>query len=169
MSFKALNRSVALSVAALMLSTAVPVQAKEDLRVSWLDLPAFTNGKTIALVLPDGSNLQGKVIGAEASQLIFKVSKTSNVQSYPKGNVTIPRASVRSFSMNRSGALWKAVGSVIGLGAGLAVAVPVNAYSHNEGDGAPLAVALIIIVPVVLGFLIGRSADKKTVTVTLAD
>lgn len=157
------------SVAALMLLTAVPMQAKEDLSVSWQDLPVFTNRKTIALVLPNGAHLQGKIIGAETGQLIFKVSKTSNVQLYPKGNVTIPRASVRSFSMSRTGALWTVAGTAIGLGAGLAIAVPVNTYSHNEGDGAPLAVAAIIIVPAVLGFLIGRSAGKKTVTVTIAD
>jgi hypothetical protein len=92
--------------------------------------------------------LRGKVIVVEADKLSFDVSESSNKQLYSKGT---------------------AIATAIGLGAGLAVAMPVNTYAHIEGDGAPLAVAAIVIVPAVLGFLAGRSADMKTVTVTVTD
>lgn len=156
-------------VTALMLFTEFPLNAANQERVSWRELPAFTKERSISLELPDGVKLHGKVLGVEADKLSFDVSKTSDKQRYPKGRVSIARDSVRSFRMNRTGAKWKVISTAIGLGAGLAIAIPVNAYAHNEGDGAPLAVAAIIIVPAVLGFLAGRSADKNAVTVTVTD
>jgi hypothetical protein len=91
------------------------------------------------------------------------------VRLLTSNRVSIARDSVRSFRINRAGAKWKVIVTAIGLGAGLAIAIPVNAYAHNEGDAAPLAVAAIVIVQAVLGFLAGRSADKKTVSVTVTD
>jgi hypothetical protein len=152
-----------------MCFTGLPLTAANQERVSWRELPAFTKEQTISLELTDGVKLRGKILGVEADKLSFDVSKTSSKQLYPKGKASIARSSVRSFQMNRTGSKWKVIATAIGLGAGLAVAMPVNTYAHNEGDGAPLAVAAIIIVPPVLGFLAGRSADKKTITVTVTD
>ncbi len=129
----------------------------------------MVQGKKIAVVLPDGAHLKGTVLAVESEKLILDVQHTSDKQHYPKGRVEIPRASVRTFSMTVDRVFWKVTGAAIGLGIGLAIAVPVNAYAHNEGDGAPGAIAAIIAVPTALGFLAGRSADRKTVTVTVID
>ena len=161
--------SIAMCLTALMLFTGLPLSAATQEHVSWRELPAYTKERTISLELPDGVKLRGKVLGVEADKLTFDVEKTSNKQLYPKGKATIARASVKSFQMNRTGAKWKLIATTIGLGAGLAIAAPVNTYAHNEGDGAPLAIAAIILVPAVLGFLAGRSADKKTITVAVTD
>lgn len=141
----------------------------KEVRARWSELAGIASGKNIAIVLPSGAHLRGRVTDVENDKLVLDVTRTSDPASFPKGRVALPRTSVRSFTMTESRTRWKIIGTAIGLGAGLAIAAPVNAYAHNEGDGAPAAIAAIIAVPTALGFLAGWSADRKTVTVTITD
>jgi hypothetical protein len=53
----------------------------------------------------------------------------------------------------------------------VAIAIPIALYSRNEGHadaGAALAVVAVA-VPALAGYVIGRSADRKTVTVRVKD
>lgn len=122
-------------------------------------------GKKIALVLPDGAELRGRVTSVQADALVLDVSKTSGKVAHPKGATTLPRSSVRSFTMGRTGWKWRVIGTAIGLGGGLAMGVFVNTYSHNEGDGAPAAVAAVVALPTALGYLAGWAADRGSVTI----
>ena len=165
------NRRTASGIAVL-LCWALPLEctaAPRELRTTWRELAGVAAGRKISIVLPDGARVQGKVLAVESDKLMLDVTKTSDKRTFPKGTASLPRASVRSFTMIQTRTLWKIVGTAIGLGGGLAIAAPVNAYAHNEGDGAPLAVAAIIAVPTALGFLAGWSADRKKVTVTITD
>ena len=165
------NRRTASGIAVL-LCLALPLEclaAPKELRTAWRDLAGVAAGKKISIVLPGGAHLRGNVLAVENDKLVLDVTKTSDNSTFPKGTTSLPRTSVRSFTMVRTRTLWKVVGTVIGLGGGLAIAAPVNTYAHNEGDGAPLAVAAIIAVPTALGFLAGWKADRKTVTVTIID
>jgi hypothetical protein len=155
-----MQRTLSVLTAILVVLVALPTQtwaANPPKTVSWRDLGALTTGKKIALVLPDGRHVKGRVKEVRDDKLLLNK------------DVEIPRASVRAFTMTAEHTRWKVIGTVIGLGVGLAVAAPVNAYAHNEGDGAPGAVAAIIAVPTAIGFLAGRSADRHTVTVTVVD
>lgn len=161
-------RLQAFTVALLMLGAA-GLDAAQDTRVSWSGLGPLVNGRTVAVTLPDGTDLKGKVVEVADSRLVMDVARTSNRNAHPKGRTDIPKASVRVLQVHRSGAKWKVIGTTIGLGAGLAIAAPVNTYAHNEGDGAPLAVAAIVAGPAALGFLAGWAADRKTVTIVVTD
>ena len=165
------NRRTASGIAVL-LCLALPLEsiaAPKELRTTWRELAGVAAGKKISIVLPDGARLRGNVLAVENDKLVLDVTKTSDTRTFPKGTTSLPRASVRSFTMVQTRTLWKIIGTAIGLGGGLAIAAPVNAYAHNEGDGAPLAVATIIAVPTALGFLAGWKADRKTVTVKITD
>lgn len=157
---------------AIALCVALPVEsaaAPKEIRARWSELAGIAVGKSIAVVLPGGAHLRGRVIDVENDKLVLDVTRTSDPATFPKGRGVLPRASVRSFTMTQSRTRWKIIGTAIGLGAGLAIAAPVNAYAHNEGNGAPGAIAAIIAVPTALGFLGGWSADRKTVTVTVTN
>lgn len=147
-----------------MLASAVRSSAADKRDVRWSELAAVAEGKKIALVLPDGAELRGRVTAVQADTLVLDVSKTSDKTAHPKGSATLPRSSVRSFTVGRTGWKWRAIGTAIGLGGGLAAGVFINEYSHNEGDGAPAAVAAAIAVPAALGYLGGWAADRGTVT-----
>ena len=157
-------------LAGVMLLAGLPLNAAvTDVRVTWRELPPVVEEKRIELALPGGAHLRGKLLSIDSGSLVLDVSKTSDRRSYPKGETRIPRASVHSLTIVRTGATWKVACTAIGLAIGLAIAIPVNAYAHNEGDGAPAAIAAIVAVPAALGFLMGRSLDRKTVTVTITD
>jgi hypothetical protein len=167
-----INRRTARGIAVLLLCWALPLEcaaAPKELRTTWRELAGIAAGKKISIVLPEGAHLRGNVLAVESDKLILDVTKTSDNGAFPKGRISLPRASLRSFTMTQSRTFWKVIGTAIGLGGGLAIAAPVNTYAHNEGDGAPLAVATIIAVPTALGFLAGWSADRKKVTVTITD
>jgi hypothetical protein len=155
---------------ALILTLAVFAHAAEKpVRTTWQELGPLTQGKNVAIVLPNGVNLKGKMIQVENDKLALDVKKTSDKATYPKGQASLPRSSVRTLSMSRRDMKWTLIGTAIGLGGGLALAAPVNTYAHNEGDGAPLAVTLIAVLPAVLGFFLGRHADHKTITINVTD
>jgi hypothetical protein len=163
----AMNRLLSL-VVVLCLAVS-PLHAAKETRVSWQELASRIQGKTVALVLPDGVHVQGQVADVRSDALKLNVSKTSDKHLHPKGEVTLPRASVRNLTYWKRGYVWTVVGTAIGLGAGLAGGSAVNTYAHNEGDGAPGIVAAIIILPAVLGFFLGRSGDRKSVNIVVTD
>jgi hypothetical protein len=165
-----MQRSLAVSLAVLITVTNLPLGAAQKRTVSWSQLPAVAGQKNIRIVLPDTTEVRGKVLGVEGDRLALQITRTSDKARHPKGSrVEIPRASVRTVAVPGSPGKWTAIGAAIGAGGGAAIAVPANEYAHNEGDGAPLVVALIVIVPAVLGLWAGWSADRKLVTYSVVD
>jgi len=164
-----MSKGIALSLAFALFTSSLPAQAAGERRASWEELQSLTQGKTVAIVLPNGVNVKGKVLQVESDKLSLDISKTSDKAAYPKGRVSLPRNSIRTLSLSRRDVKWTIISTAIGLGGGLALAVPVNTYAHNEGDGAPLVVTLIAVLPALLGFFVGRSIDHKTVTINITD
>ncbi|HWQ55292.1 MAG TPA: hypothetical protein VN442_16520 [Bryobacteraceae bacterium] len=121
----------------------------------WGDLGPVATGRKTSVSLRDGSRVRGKVVEVAPEGLRMATSKQE---------IFVPRREVRALRVSRTTKHWRAIGTVIGLGAGLPGAVVLDARLSNEGAGSP-AVALVAIVPAALGYLAGWSADRKTLEI----
>ena len=157
----------------LLTTAAVAVGAEKDLkdsgrrtfRLEWRDLDRMVRGRNIAITLPSGIRLKGRVTSVEEDALMLDVSGTSNKRAYPKGRAVVPRPEVTQFTLARKeGHTWSAVGAGIGgtIGAGVAAGL----VQVVEGDGRRAAAAALAVgIPAALGFGLGWGADHEYVNV----
>ena len=110
--------------AGVALAGSVP---EESLR--WTDLGARIEGRKVALVLPDGTEVQGKVRGVESGGLRLDVSKTSNKKAQPKGVHLIPRQSVSYLRVTE----YRKLGRVLITAGAFASAAGIAAASLRSG------------------------------------
>ena len=138
----------------------------------WSELEPRIAGKRVALVLPDGTSVQGKVRGVESTGLRLDISKTSNKKAQPKGARTIPRQSVsylRVTEYRKTGRLVFTLGAMAA--AGGVVALATRDSGLTEGP-------LVVIVPAVgaagtaglgvAGYFIGKAVDKRITDIRIA-
>lgn len=138
----------------------------------WNELGPRITGKKAALVLPDGTIVQGKVRGVDLAGLRMDISKTSNKKVQPKGVHTIPRQSVsvlRVTEYRKTGRLLFTLGTLAAAGA--LVALGARDSGLTEGP-------LVVIVPAVGaagtvglglgGYYFGKAVDKRVTDIRIA-
>ncbi len=136
---------------------------QESLR--WSELGPRIEDKKVALVLPDGTQIQGKVRAVESTGLRLDISKTSNKKVQPKGRYSIPRSSVsflRVTEYRTLGRILITAGAVTA--AGLAVAAGASDNTYSEGDLAVIIplVATVGVAGVGIGaYHFGKAVDKR--------
>ncbi len=172
------RRCAAILIAVLLL-TPVPLAYPADGRSSgkqvelpWSELDSMVVGKRVQTVLPDGTRLDGTVRSVDDDSLRMLVRKSSNVELHPKGEITIPRASISVLNRVESGGRkWRTVGAVAGgwLGVGLATATTAAIANGlpERGDsmgGFAAALAISGVGGGTVGYLAGREIDKKKPT-----
>ena len=145
-------------------------QGQESLK--WSELGPRITGKKVALVLPDGTNVQGKVRGVDPAGLRLDISKTSDKRLQPKGVHTIPRQSVsvlRVTEYRKMGRLLFTLGALATAGAFVA---------HGASDSGLTEGPLVVIVPAVgaagtagIGvgaYYFGKAVDKRVTDIRIA-
>jgi hypothetical protein len=140
---------------------------REPESVRWKQLEARIGGNKVALVLPDGTHVEGRARGVLSNALLLKVSKTSDRKVVGKGVQKIPRESVtllRLTEYRKAGRLLTTLGA-LAVAAGVLAAQQVEVY---EGPG-------VLIVPAVVvggmagvgaaGYYTGKAIDRRVVTI----
>lgn len=156
----------------LLLATAAVGAEKEEkdaarrtFRLEWRDLDRMVRGRNIAIALPSGIQLKGRVTSVEGDALMLDVRKTSNKRAYPKGRAVVPRPEVTRFTLARKeGHAWSAVGVSVGGAVGAGVAAGVAQFVEGNGQKAK-TVALAVGIPALLGYGLGWAADHEYVNV----
>jgi hypothetical protein len=143
--------------------------SKEQRQTTWEGLSAVV-GQKVRIVMPDGARIEGQAKRVEADALAVEIHKTSNKAAYPKGIFLVPRATLRAVEIDHPTFRWRAVGLAIGGGLGILSAYFAHASTSGfirsstlEGVFAAGAVVLPI-----GGYLIGRPADRRTITYVIA-
>ncbi len=115
------------------------------------------------LSAPGGVQLRGEVISVREDSLVLDVSRSSDTARYPKGSASIPRASIRELSVDRSrGSAGKTLGTIIGVITGvIGGAYIAGTTTDSAGAGIPLFIALASGITIA-GYYIGKSADRHT-------
>jgi len=142
-------------------------ESREQRQTTWEGLSVVV-GHTVKIVMPDGARIEGIATGVEVDALAMEIHKTSN-KTYPKGKFLVPRATLKAVDMERPTGHWRLVGLAVGGGVG-AVLVVLAVDLRGFHTRHPIEAALItgaVAVPVG-GYLLGRRADRRTVTYVIA-
>ncbi len=156
--------------AALALFLAVPnVHAAEVSRKSWSELSQeVKSGWTVRLVLPDSTFVEGKGARFTEVSLVLQLTKSGNPQAHPKGELTVPRGSVKTLELRKNRVTGQVLGATIPLGAGAAIAGAGGAKGGLPFEGGGLVVTgLILAVAAIPLFFVGRASDRRWVSVTV--
>jgi hypothetical protein len=142
---------------------------KVELTLAWSELAPQIQQRTIAMVLPDGVHLTGKVIEITPEAPFLMVTKSSDPTGHPKGKTSIPRSAVSVIQLNETKGskrtLWSSVGAGAGLVGGWLLAEGVYHVS-GEGQGLwaePAGVGLMLGLAGaggVIGYFGGRSSNR---------
>ncbi len=143
--------------------------AKEQRQIKWEDLSTLV-GQKVRVVMPDGSQIEGKATKLEADALAVEIGKTSNKTAYPKGPFLVPRATLKTLDVSHRTKQWRvictAAGGALGLLFGARLVLGGNLLGKNPHQGEELA-ALVIGGPVI-GYALGNAADRRTITYVIA-
>jgi hypothetical protein len=140
--------------------------------LKWAELGPRVTGKKVALVLPDGTRVEGKVRMVEAAGLRIKISKTSDRRAQPKGLQVIPRRSVSVLSVTE----YRKIGRLLVTVGAVATAAAISA-AEIRGSGItegiplfalPLAATVGTVGVGIGGYHAGKALDKRTTEIRVA-
>ena len=142
---------------------------KVEITLRWSELQPHIGQRNVALVLPDGVHLAGKVMEITPDGLVLNVAKSSDPKGHLKGTTRIARSAVSVIQLNEikgsKRALWSSVGAGAGLVGGWLLAEGVYHVS-GEGQGLwaePAGIGLILGLAGAggaAGYFGGRSSDR---------
>lgn len=132
------------------------------LQLPWNELGPRAIGHKVALVLPNGTHIEGKVRSVEPDALRLKVSKTSDREFLPKGERLIPRQSVSLMRVTE----YRKLGRLLVTSGALAVAAGIVATNYPDlYEGAAVAVVPAVTAAGLAGvglggYYVGKRVDK---------
>jgi hypothetical protein len=134
-----------------------------QLQLKWSELGPRIEDKKVALVLPGGTYIEGKVQAVQPDGLRLRISKTSDRQAQPKGSHLIPRQSVSMLQVTE----YRKLARLLVTAGALAVAAGIVAANQPDLYEGPA----IVIVPAVTaagmagvavgGYYAGKRLDKR--------
>ena len=167
-----MTRQSLAALGALLWASAAWAGQPGQASLRWSELGPRITGKKVELVLPNGTNVKGKVRGVDPAGLWLDISKTSDKRVQPKGVHTIPRQSIsvlRVTEYRKLGRLLFTAGAVATAGA--FVALGARDSGLTEGP-------LVVIVPAVGavgtaglgvgGYYFGKAVDKRVIDIRIA-
>ena len=164
-----ISRLASILVCLLLLQNFSMAARKVELTLPWSGLEPQMRQRKIALVLPDGVHLVGKVMDITPEALVLNVTKSSDPTGHPKGKTSIARSAVSVIQLNETKgskrALWSSVGAGAGIVGGWLLAEGVYHVS-GEGQGLwaePAGAGLILGLAGAggaVGYFSGRSSDR---------
>ena len=161
-------------LAAALVSFGFPARAASLIHVPWQGLSTVI-GKTVSVAMPGGAIIRGKAVGLEPDALLVNVKNTSDAQTWPKGLVRVPRATLHRLEMQTKGKAFRILGTVLGFtgglaaGAGAAIGIQGGILSNNNPGKAAAALCGIWGGVTVAGYLVGNAADKHWTAVEITD
>ncbi len=155
---------IALAMSLLLVADAPAI---EKVSLDWRDVAKATSGKKVVVVLSDQSQVGGKIVEVQSDRLVFDVRKTLPTDQHRKGRTSFPRKDVSMIRILRRGFWWQLTGASAGffLGGYAGYQAGSRAFGDNSG-GRGLSLALVVMTGITLvGLLLGRQADQKTILI----
>jgi hypothetical protein len=164
-------RRIAPLAAGVAILSLVPMVARADhlVRVRWEGL-SMTVGKTVQVATPKGPMVTGKVTAVEPDALVVQVTRTNDPSARLKGELKVPRATLRVVRMQTKRVRYRVIGTSVGAYSGTAVGgILANALqSHDVHPAAAIATFIGVgTAATVLGYLAGNEADQRWTTIEI--
>ena len=154
-------------VCAFCFAPAVPAAASQ-LELKWNELGPVIAGHHVKLVLPGGAEIQGEAIAVREDTLLLNVKKTSDRKSYPRGQNTIPRASVTTLQFEANhGSGGRTIGVIVGALGGLILGGDLVAHTAHSEAAAISSFLGISTGSAIAGYYAGKASDRRVTTVKL--
>jgi hypothetical protein len=155
----------------MFLCVIVPANARDkDLFVQWPDLKAYVNGMKISTTLADGAHIEARAIAVEPDGLSVIVRKSSG-RAYTSGSSLLPRTSLSTIRVQRTGWKWKVICPVMGFfGMGVlggVVGGRVDRGGFIISNGAAAGIFAGMATGITCGLLVGRQADHHYTTIKI--
>ena len=138
-----------------------------QLQLKWSELGPRVEDRKVALVVPGGTYVEGKVQRVVPDGLWLRVSKTSDHKAQPKGSHLIPRPSVSMLQVTE----YRKLARLLVTAGAIAAAAGIVAANHPALYEGPL----VVIVPAVTaagmvgvaigGYYAGKRLDKRVVEI----
>lgn len=160
------RRVAAILTALVVLQPGLYARDKIPSQLHWSELGAYINNQKIALVIPNGPRLEGRVLVVEPEALRLEVRKTSDAKAFAKGEASVPRASVTTLELRQMHIRGRVIGTAVGAVPFAALAVLVADLGLNKPGRAAAGLAAAASLPVA-GYFLGRLADRKNTTITV--
>jgi len=151
---------------AVLLVVPLLAQGAEIEHVKWENL-SMVVGKTVVVAMPAGSVITGEATGVESDALVVNVKKTTDRTAFPKGELRVPRATLRVFQVRTKGKICRVLltvaGAVVGMYGGASVAIGIGSGGAfgKTSTGAVAAFIGIGIAGTVAGYAAGDAADRR--------
>ena len=159
---KRTNRVLAIGILLLLpaLADGAPL-----LRVPWEGLNVVI-GHTVSITMPGGAVVTGKAASVESDALVLSVAKTTDRNAYPKGLLRVPRATLHTLEMLKTGWVYRAVLTPLGTIVGLVCGIGAGYGSQGSGKQAAAVVGPWA-AGIAGGYLLGNSADRHWTSVEI--
>ena len=160
--FRNLKSTISLTVCLAVLTQSTAMASPKPLELQWSELSSRIEGRTIELILPDGTFVGGEVTVVRAETLVLEIRRTSDSKTYPKGSLSIPKASVTLIKLIETHGQWgRKMGSGLGFLAGALVGGYIAEKTSDSGGTAAAIFGAIAGSATVAGYYIGKSADAR--------
>jgi hypothetical protein len=103
------ERTVYVLVLLLLFSGRGEARARREIQLKWFELDQVIHNKKVALVLPGGARVEGKVLAVEPEALRLRVSSRSDEKVLASGEREIPRASISVLRVQQRTKRWRAI------------------------------------------------------------
>jgi hypothetical protein len=140
-----------------------------QLQLKWSELGPRIEDRKVALVVPGGTYIEGKVQRVEPDGLWLRISKTSDHKAQPKGSHLIPKQSVSMLRVTD----YRKIGRLLITTGAIAVAAAIVAANYPDLYEGPT----VVIVPAVTaagivgvaigGYYAGKRLDKRVVEIRI--
>jgi hypothetical protein len=140
-----------------------------QLQLKWGELWPRITDKKVALVLPDGTHVEGKVLAVEPEGLRLNVKKSSNRAVQPKGKHLIARQAISLLRVTEYRKIGRLLGTVgaVGVAAGIVAASSIDVYEGPLVIIVPAVVAGGIAGSAVGGYYAGKAFDKRVTEIRI--
>jgi hypothetical protein len=157
------------TICAVLVLLHQPARAADEIQLKWTELGAIAIGHDVRLALPGGAVLQGEIEAVRDDSLVMIVAKTSDRKAFPKGQNSIPRASVSVVELKKTGGIsGRVVGTTTGAIGGLTISGEIIGHS-NMSEGPAITVFLVATIgTTVAGYFAGRMVDRRVIRIRIA-
>ncbi len=123
--------------------------------------------------MPDGTVVSGKAMAVEPDALVVKIHESTDRAVYPKGQLRVPRSTLKMLELRTKSKHFRVIGTVLGAAGGLVCGAVAGLAASggilsNDHDTRAAAVFLGISAGgTTAGYLVGNALDQRSTAILI--